>query len=107
MPDVQISSTTLPALPSAAPRGRDGAVDSAQPTTVKPVAGRGGESSAQGEVTRIRTRASAAARSAAADESSLQNLPPRSRNAVQSYLSNGPSIEERLGVELAGVDVFA
>ncbi len=61
-----------------------------------------------GEVTRIRTRASVAAQRA--DSQAPQypnNLPPRARNAVAAYSSNGPSIEERLGVELVGVDVYA
>ena len=37
----------------------------------------------------------------------LRDVPPRQRSALQSYLNNGPSIEERLGVDLAGIDVYA
>ena len=53
------------------------------------------------EVTRI-------ARSpvAAAAEEELAGLAPHVRGALQSYLSNGPSLSERYGVELAGVDLF-
>jgi hypothetical protein len=60
------------------------------------------------EVTRIRTRASAAAQQASSQaQQTLRDLPSRQRGALQTYLSNGPSIQERLGVELAGIDVFA
>jgi hypothetical protein len=60
------------------------------------------------EVTRIRTRASAAAQQANSQaQENLRDLPARQRGALQTYLSNGPSIQERLGVELAGIDVFA
>jgi hypothetical protein len=34
-------------------------------------------------------------------------LPPKARNAVTAYSNNGPSIEERLGVELVGIDTYA
>lgn len=34
-----------------------------------------------------------------------QNLSSRSLGALQSYRANGPSLSERLGVELAGIDV--
>ncbi len=68
-----------------------------------------------GEITRIRTRASVAAQRAenqAPSSSSfaseyLDSLSSRARNAVAAYSSNGPSIEERLGVELVGLDVYA
>ncbi len=33
-------------------------------------------------------------------------LSARSRMALHTYLSNGPSMAERLGVELAGVDIY-
>lgn len=71
---------------------------------VEAPAGARGDSGEQGgrprEVTRL-TRASAAR---AGDE--LAGLPPQIRGALQSYLSNGPSLSERYGVELAGVDIF-
>lgn len=35
-----------------------------------------------------------------------QSLSPQNRNAMQSYLSNGPTLAERFGVELAGVDLY-
>jgi len=38
---------------------------------------------------------------------SSDNVSGRKRAALQTYQSNGPSIEERLGVELVGVDTFA
>lgn len=37
----------------------------------------------------------------------LRDLPARQRSALQSYLANGPSIQERLGVDLVGIDVYA
>lgn len=62
---------------------------------------------APGEVTRIRTRPSVAAQNADNQLPKFADLPSRARSAVAAYSSNGPSIEERLGVELAGVDVYA
>lgn len=35
-----------------------------------------------------------------------EGLSQQSRTALQSYLSNGPTLAERFGVELAGVDLF-
>jgi hypothetical protein len=37
---------------------------------------------------------------------SLADLPARSRGAMSAYLSNGPTLSERYGVELAGIDLF-
>lgn len=54
------------------------------------------------EVFRLSARESAPA--LGADQ--WQSLSPHSRGALQSYLSNGPSLAERYGVELAGVDLF-
>lgn len=34
------------------------------------------------------------------------SVAPRNRQALQSYFANLPSMGERLGVELAGVDVY-
>lgn len=39
-------------------------------------------------------------------DADFAGLPPQVRGALQSYLSNGPSLGERYGVELAGVDLF-
>ena len=58
----------------------------------------------RGEVTRIRPRPSAAIQRA--DSQTPRNLPARGRDAVAAYSSNGPTIEERLGVELVGVDLY-
>lgn len=33
-------------------------------------------------------------------------MAPRNRQALQAYFANQPTMGERLGVELAGVDVF-
>ncbi len=52
------------------------------------------------EVTRIARGA------AAASAEQLAGFAPQVRGALQSYLSNGPSLSERYGVELAGVDIF-
>ena len=66
------------------------------------------EQAPQRETTRVRVRASAAAQQASNQaQEVLRDLPPRQRSALQSYLSNGPSMEERLGVDLAGIDVYA
>lgn len=35
-----------------------------------------------------------------------ESLPWPHRTALQSYLSNGPTVAERYGVELAGIDLF-
>ncbi len=61
---------------------------------------------ATGEVTRIRTRASVAAQRAESQAPRFDDLPARGRTALTAYSSNGPSIEERLGVELVGVDLY-
>ena len=37
----------------------------------------------------------------------LNEVPVQNRSAIGHYLQNGPSISEQLGVELAGVDIFA
>jgi len=101
---VLIGSTSL-SFPASGALRRDGAFDSAQPT--RPAPGADEQPAGRGEITRLRPRASDAIQDDSRFSDLLQNLPARSRNALQSYLSNGPSIQERLGVELAGVDVFA
>lgn len=60
------------------------------------------------ETTRVRVRAAAEAQQASSQaQEVLRDLPARQRSALQSYLSNGPTLEERLGVDLAGIDVYA
>ena len=61
---------------------------------------------ATGEVTRIRTRASVAAQRVESQAPQFDDLPARGRTAMAAYSNNGPSIEERLGVELVGVDLY-
>jgi hypothetical protein len=104
---VQISSSSLSTLPVAVNYRRDGLDDATQRPT-RPVAGQSSQDPVQGEITRIRPRPSTSAQRSYNNpsEEQLQNLPQRGRSAVQAYLSNGPSVEERLGVELAGLDVF-
>lgn len=100
---MQVSSSYLPALPIATDYRRD---DYPRAPRVVPGSDRP-ESSPQGEVTRIRARASS--RTQTVDQSSpfAENVATRNHSALQTYRSNGPTIEERLGVELAGIDVYA
>lgn len=66
------------------------------------------EQAPQRETIQTRVRASAAAQQASNQaQEVLRDLPARQRSALQSYLNNGPSMEERLGVDLAGIDVYA
>lgn len=55
------------------------------------------------DVVRMRNRSALGASQPALADS---NLSQRGRNALQSYLANGPTLSERLGVELAGIDVL-
>lgn len=65
----------------------------------------GGEpTTPRGDVTRVRSRASNGGDFAST--LSDRSLPQRARDALQSYLANGPTLSERLGVELAGIDVL-
>ncbi len=111
LPVVQISSTSLTSsLPIVAPTRRDSLSDSKQQSNTVLPATPVEDNSARGEVTRIRTRPSPSTQQAydnGPNAEQLQSLSARSRTAVTSYLNNGPSVEERLGVELAGVDTFA
>lgn len=101
------SSSTTALLPIAVTPRRDDVADRS-PTEQRKQLNSTAEQAPQREVTRIRTRASAAAQQANSQaQQTLQDLPARQRGALQSYLSNGPSVQERLGVELAGIDVFA
>jgi hypothetical protein len=61
------------------------------------------DSTPRGEVTRVRSRAAYADTVASFSD---RNLAQRSRDALQSYLANGPTLTEKLGVELAGIDVL-
>lgn len=94
---VRIGSS-IPLLPtSVADRGQR-----ARSETPSVAAGETVAAAPEREVTRIRSRVSSARE---AQDFSQSNLPPRSRSALQSYLQNGPSLTERLGVELVGIDV--
>lgn len=100
---MQVSSSYLPALPIATDygRGSTGYAASTQSTKERPA-----QQQTQGEITRIRARASVRAQVASQNAYS-DNISARNRSALQTYQNNGPSIEERLGVELAGIDVYA
>lgn len=91
--------SSLPYLPSSV---SDRGYAAPRASQVEPESG--GESAPRGEVTRVRSRASNSG-----DFSSTlsdRSLPQRARDALQSYLANGPTLSERLGVELAGIDVL-
>jgi hypothetical protein len=103
---VRIGASSVPALPVPVDYRREaigerGARQQQRTiaTTDEPVVER--------EVTRIRSRASAQQAGTERVQSFSDALSQRTRSALQSYTSNGPSIEERLGVELAGIDVYA
>lgn len=94
--------TTLPQ--PIAPR--DGAVERVQ-RRVEPVeAVDQSDSAPQREITRIRSRIAAEYQQSSSSGQQLpDNVAGRNRGALQSYLNNGPTIEERLGVELVGLDI--
>jgi hypothetical protein len=89
---VQVRSTSI-ALPSTADYRRHpgGAAAARAP-------GDAGDEAPRREVTRIRA--------SAPEHGALGDVPARSRGALSAYLSNGPSLSERYGVELAGIDLF-
>lgn len=109
---MQVRSTSI-ALPSAAEYRRHpgGAAAVRAPGDVA-------EEAPRREVTRIRAAAPAheamvrevMAHEAMAYEAmayeAMADMPARSRGALSAYLSNGPTLSERYGVELAGVDLF-
>lgn len=102
------SSSASTLLPIAINPRRDDVADRSAEQARKQLVASQAEQTPQREVTRIRTRASAATQQVnSRAQQLLQDLPARQRSALQTYLNNGPSIEERLGVELAGIDVFA
>jgi len=99
---VRIGSS-LPLLPTpVSDRGYGAGSRARQTTTTQDVL-----EQAPREVTRIRSRtANSGGAQTAANAFANENLSSRSRGALQSYLANGPSLSERLGVELAGIDVL-
>lgn len=93
--------SSLPLLPTTvSDRGYNSARSSRPAEVVEPTV----EAPPSGEVTRIRRAVNAVGD--ALQNLSDRNLPQRSRDALQSYLANGPTLSERLGVELAGIDVL-
>ncbi len=97
---MQVGSSNLPALPIATDyRRRDDYERAPRPRQVEPEQPR--------EVTRIRMRASNGVERTEQSAPFAENVTARNRPALQSYQSNGPTIEERLGVDLAGIDVYA
>lgn len=103
---MRIGASSLPALPVPVGYRREDIAERpsrqsgrAVEVTAEPVVER--------EVTRIRARAAAHQAGTESQRSFTDVASPRARNALLSYTSNGPSIEERLGVELAGIDVYA
>lgn len=102
---MQIGSSSRLSLPIAVDYRRDGVADSTRQPRDNARAAQRIEEQPQREVTRIPARAATRSYDSAASDR-LQELPSRSRSALQTYLDNGPTIQERLGVELAGVDVF-
>ncbi|MET0379122.1 MAG: hypothetical protein ABW049_09040 [Spongiibacteraceae bacterium] len=94
--------SSLPLLPTTvSDRGYGSARSSRPPEAIDSAA----EQAPRGEVTRIRSRVASAA-SDPSQSFSDRDLPQRSRDALQSYQANGPTLSERLGVELAGIDVL-
>ena len=109
---MQISSSTYSTLPVPVNYRRDDVAERRQNARGQSQqidsAGQPQQSAPRGEVTRIRARAAAEVQNADAElRKSADATDSRNRSALQAYRSNGPSIEERLGVELAGVDVYA
>lgn len=104
---MQIGFSSVPTLPAPAAYRRDALDERRQQAREQTISGQQSPQQTTGEVTRIRTRANVAAQRAESQSPQYtENLSARSRNAVAAYSSNGPSIEERLGVELVGVDLY-
>lgn len=100
------STSAIALLPAPVTPRRDEAVERAV-ERIQPVADQS-QRSAQREVDRVRVRASAETQQANnRAQEVLRDLPARQRSALQTYMSNGPTIQERLGVDLAGIDVYA
>lgn len=98
---MRIGSPSLPLLPTTVSDRGYGAARNSRPTDSVEAAV---DQMPRGEVTRIRRAVSAVGD--ALQNLSDRNLPQRSRDALQSYLANGPTLSERLGVDLAGIDVL-
>ncbi len=98
---MRIGSPSLPLLPTPVADRGYGSARNSRPTEAVEVAV---DQAPRGDVTRIRRAVSAVGD--ALQNLSDRNLPQRSRDALQSYLANGPTLSERLGVELAGIDVL-
>ena len=94
--------SSLPLLPTPVSDRGYGAGSRARPTSTTTDV----PEQAPREVTRIRSRADGSQTTSGQRTFANDNLPSRSRDALQSYLANGPSLSERLGVELAGIDVL-
>ena len=105
---MRVGASTLPALPVPVTSRREGIAERQASPPNQTVAVTA-EPTAEREVTRIRARASAAAQQAGTNRQQpfSDAVSKRARSALSSYGSNGPSIEERLGVQLAGIDVYA
>jgi hypothetical protein len=102
------STSSIALLPVTVNPRRDDVAERSTEQSRKQLVTNPTDQPSQREITRIRTRASAATQQANNQaQQTLRDLPARQRNALQTYLNNGPSIQERLGVELAGIDVFA
>lgn len=101
---MRIGAPSVPALPVSLDYRRD-AVGERRSQPREP------EAAAEREVTRVRARSGAAAANSAnrqVDGSYLsESWSQHTRTALLSYASNGPTIEERLGVELVGIDLYA
>lgn len=101
-----IGFSSVSTLPVPASYRRDGLAERQQRNSEQAAASQQPEQQAAREVTR--TRATAATQNADNQQPQFADkLPAQARYAVAAYSSNGPTIEERLGVELAGVDVYA
>lgn len=104
---MRIGASSVPALPVPVDYRREAIGERSARQSARAVATTA-EPAVEREVTRIRARASTQQTSSTENSQSFSEaLPPRTRSALQSYSSNGPSIAERLGVDLAGIDVYA
>lgn len=101
---MRIGASSVPALPVPVDYRREAIGERSARRSERAVA-----TTAEPVVEREVTRSRASAQQAGTErvQSFSDALSQRTRSALQSYTSNGPSIEERLGVELAGIDVYA
>lgn len=104
---MQVGFRSVSTLPVPAVYRRDELDERRQSAREQTIGQQQSQQQTTGEVTRIRTRASVAAQRIESQAPQFaDNLPALGRTAVAAYSSNGPSIEERLGVELVGVDLY-